>query len=52
MRPVILSPSTFLGKDAKWNFEKFLVDREGNVVKRYNTTTSPLDIARDIEAIL
>merc|ERR1711967_21780 len=45
-------PSTFLGKDAKWNFEKFLVDREGNVVKRYNTTTSPLDIARDIEAIL
>ena len=41
-----------MGKDAKWNFEKFLVDREGKVVKRYNTTTSPLDIARDIEAIL
>merc|ERR1711871_1275245 len=34
-------PSTFLGKDAKWNFEKFLVDREGNVVKRYNTPPAP-----------
>merc|ERR1712164_971 len=45
-------PSTFLGKDAKWNFEKFLVDKKGNVVKRYFSTTSPLDIAKDIEAIL
>merc|ERR1711924_497449 len=45
-------PSGFLGKDAKWNFEKFLVDRQGNVVKRYLSTTSPLDIARDIESLL
>merc|ERR1711937_410731 len=45
-------PKSFLGTDAKWNFEKFLVDKKGNVVKRYFSTTSPLDIAKDIEAIL
>merc|ERR1711937_381182 len=45
-------PKSFLGNDAKWNFEKFLVDKKGNVVKRYFSTTSPLDIAKDIEAIL
>merc|ERR1712100_736895 len=45
-------PRSFLGNDAKWNFEKFLVDKKGNVVKRYFSTTSPLDIAKDIEAIL
>merc|ERR1711990_1252060 len=43
---------SFLGTDAKWNFEKFLVDKKGNVVKRYLSTTSPLDIAKDIEAII
>merc|ERR1711871_369177 len=45
-------PKSFLGNDAKWNFEKFLVDKKGNVVKRYFSTTSPLDIAKDIEAII
>merc|ERR1711990_267018 len=45
-------PKSFLGTDAKWNFEKFLVDKKGNVVKRYLSTTSPLDIAKDIEAII
>merc|ERR1712087_552889 len=45
-------PKSFLGSDAKWNFEKFLVDKNGNVVKRCLSTTSPLAIAKDIEAIL
>merc|ERR1711959_139713 len=45
-------PKSFLGTDAKWNFEKFLVDKKGNVVKRYLSTTSPLDIVKDIEAII
>merc|ERR1711948_24067 len=45
-------PKSFLGTDAKWNFEKFLVDKKGNVVKRYLSTTSPLDIAKNIEAII
>lgn len=36
----------------KWNFTKFLVDRDGTVVKRYAPTTKPEDIATDIEALL
>ncbi len=36
----------------KWNFTKFLVDRDGNVVKRYAPTTEPKDIAADIERLL
>lgn len=39
-------------KDIKWNFTKFLIDREGNVVKRYSPTTSPLKIKDDIEKLL
>lgn len=41
-----------LTSDIKWNFSKFLVDREGNVVKRYPSTTEPKDIAKDIESFL
>ncbi len=42
-----------LGTEAiKWNFTKFLVDREGNVVKRYASATKPEDIGADIEALL
>ncbi|MBN9119481.1 MAG: glutathione peroxidase [Planctomycetes bacterium] len=36
----------------KWNFTKFLVDREGNVVRRYATTTPPQKLAHDIEKLL
>lgn len=36
----------------KWNFTKFLVDREGNVVERYASTTTPEKIAADIEKLL
>ena len=36
----------------KWNFTKFLVNREGHVVKRYPPTTNPGDIADDIEELL
>lgn len=42
-----------LGSEAvKWNFTKFLVNREGRVVHRYAPTTKPEDIAADIEALL
>ena len=41
-----------LGSRVKWNFTKFLLDREGAVVKRYAPTTKPADIAADIEALL
>ncbi|MEO6366282.1 MAG: glutathione peroxidase [Luteimonas sp.] len=43
----------FLGIDAiKWNFTKFLVGRDGRVIKRYAPTDEPKSIARDIEAAL
>ena len=42
-----------LGSEAiKWNFTKFLVDREGHVVKRYASTDAPEQIAKDAEALL
>ncbi|CEG75899.1 Putative Glutathione peroxidase [Rhizopus microsporus] len=36
-------------KRVKWNFEKFLIDREGKVVKRYASTTEPKSIAEEVE---
>jgi glutathione peroxidase len=36
----------------KWNFTKFLVDREGHVVKRYGPQDKPEAIARDIAKLL
>uniref|UniRef100_A0AC34F265 Glutathione peroxidase n=1 Tax=Panagrolaimus sp. ES5 TaxID=591445 RepID=A0AC34F265_9BILA len=36
----------------KWNFTKFLVDRQGKVVKRFAPTTEPRSIIKDIEALL
>ncbi len=42
-----------LGSEAiKWNFTKFLVDRDGEVVDRYAPTTTPEAIAGDIEKLL
>ena len=42
----------FITDDIKWNFTKFLIDRDGNVIKRYAPSTKPKDIAADIEALL
>ncbi len=45
--------SGFLGLDAiKWNFSKFLIDRKGNVVKRYAPTDTPEKIEKDLGAVL
>ena len=41
-----------MGSRIKWNFTKFLVDREGNPIKRYGSTTKPEKIAADIEKVL
>lgn len=43
---------SIFGTKIKWNFTKFLVDRNGNVVKRYAPTVSPLKIKVDIEDLL
>lgn len=36
----------------KWNFTKFLVDRDGTVVRRYAPQAKPEDIGKDIAALL
>lgn len=36
----------------KWNFTKFLVDKSGQVVKRYAPTDKPEDIEKDVVALL
>ncbi|HVP64735.1 MAG TPA: glutathione peroxidase [candidate division Zixibacteria bacterium] len=40
------------GDAIKWNFTKFLVDRDGKVIDRYPPTTPPSAIAHDIERLL
>lgn len=41
-----------LGERIKWNFTKFLVDRQGNVIERFAPQTEPKDLAESIEAAL
>lgn len=36
----------------KWNFEKFLVDKEGNVIERYGSVTKPESLKPEIEKLL
>jgi glutathione peroxidase len=47
------SAKGLLGSEAiKWNFTKFLIDREGNVLDRYAPTTTPESLESAIEAAL
>ena len=46
------APGVLGSKRIKWNFTKFLVNQEGEVVKRYAPSTKPEAIASDIEALL
>ena len=38
--------------DIRWNFTKFLVDREGNVVQRFEPTVKPEDIDKEISKLI
>ena len=40
------------GADIEWNFVKFLVGRDGELIRRYPPQAKPEDIATDIEAVL
>lgn len=42
----------FLTKDIKWNFTKFLVDPNGKVIRRYGSSTSPIEISKELESLL
>ena len=46
------SPGVLGSKRIKWNFTKFLVNQQGEVVKRYAPSIKPKAIASDIEALL
>lgn len=46
------APGLLGSKSIKWNFTKFLVNREGRVVKRFATATKPEDLVDAIEAEL
>jgi len=43
-------PESLLGDSIKWNFTKFLIDKDGQIVKRFESTFEPLDIEPYITA--
>ena len=45
-------PGVLGTKNIKWNFSKFLVNKDGKVIKRYSPTIKPEDIESDIEKLL
>lgn len=47
-----MSDSTKEKSDIKWNFTKFLIDKNGTPVKRYDPTVKPEKIDKDIEKLL
>jgi glutathione peroxidase len=46
------APGLLGSKAIKWNFTKFLVGKDGQVLKRYAPTDTPASLAKDIEAAL
>jgi glutathione peroxidase len=46
------APGLLGSKAIKWNFTKFLVGKDGRVLKRYAPLDKPADLAKDIEAAL
>lgn len=46
------APGLLGSKSIKWNFTKFLVGKDGRVLKRYAPTDTPASLAKDIEAAL
>ena len=46
------APGLLGSKSIKWNFTKFLVGKDGQVIRRYAPLDKPADLAKDIEAAL
>ncbi len=46
------APGLLGSKSIKWNFTKFLVGKDGQVIRRYAPTDKPADLAKDIEVAL
>ncbi|OCS85043.1 glutathione peroxidase [Caryophanon tenue] len=45
-------PDYLIGRNIRWNFTKFLVDRQGNVIQRFEPDASMLDIEQAIQQLL
>ena len=53
MKAIEKISTTYKNKeDIKWNFTKFLVDKNGNVIKRYDPTFDPKNIEKDLKEII
>lgn len=50
--PIPSLPPPLQTRDVQWNFQTVLVDKKGNLYRRYSTTVDPADIAPDIEVLL
>jgi glutathione peroxidase len=46
------APGILGSKAIKWNFTKFLIGKDGHVVKRYGSMDAPKALTKDIEAVL
>ncbi|MDM5212098.1 glutathione peroxidase [Peribacillus sp. NJ4] len=46
------APGVMGSKSIKWNFTKFLIDRDGNIVSRYAPKTKPLEMEEDLKKYL
>ena len=46
------APGLLGSKSIKWNFTKFLVGKDGHVIKRYAPTDKPAGLVKDVEAAL
>ncbi len=46
------APGILGSKNIKWNFTKFLINKQGEVVKRYSPTTKPAQLVNDINKLL
>ena len=47
-----MDPDYAANPNIKWNFTKFLVDRKGHVVARFEPTVAPAELAGQIESLL
>jgi glutathione peroxidase len=45
-------PENAYGDSIKWNFTKFLIDREGKVIRRFEPTVAPFDMEDDIKKVI
>jgi glutathione peroxidase len=46
------APGVLGSRGIKWNFTKFLIGKDGQLVKRFAPATKPQDLSREIEALL